>query len=80
MSFRPSALSNPQSMLLYKPQMPAGTPGQKPTTAPPPISLSVVSDEEEAKDKEEGMPMAAKVILGAVVAGALGLLVYRLVR
>lgn len=79
MRFRPSALSNPQ--LALRP-MPGRLPGAKPRGIPGGIQVPGRSPivPETIEREEEGMPMAAKVILGAVVAGALGLLVYRLVR
>ena len=77
MHFRPSALSNPQQVLTYKPKMPFTT-GKKQVYVPTLVPKTVVENEEEKK--EEGLPMPAKVAIGAGVAAVLGLLVYRLVR
>ena len=81
MHFRPSALSNPQQVLTYKPKMPFA-PGRKPSVNLPKIVPQVVEvgDEEGGEEKEEGLSMPAKVAIGAGVAAVLGLLVYRLVR
>jgi len=77
MSFRPSALSNPQQVLTYKPKMPF-TPGKKPVSVPTLVPKTVEGGGEEKK--EEGLSMPVKVAIGAGVAAVLGLLVYRLVR
>jgi hypothetical protein len=78
MHFRPSALSNPQQVLTYKPKMPFA-PGRKPAPKVPTLVPQVVDVRGEEK-KEEGLSMPAKVAIGAGVAAVLGLLVYRLVR
>ena len=78
MHFRPSALSNPQQVLTYKPKMPF-TSGRKPAPKVPILVPQVVDVRGEEK-KEEGLSMPAKVAIGAGVAAVLGLLVYRLVR
>jgi hypothetical protein len=84
MSFRPSALSNPQLALRPLPgRLPSATPrgvpgGIKVPGRAPVVPETISSGEGEAG--EEGLPMAAKIAIGAAVAGALGFLVYRLVR
>ncbi len=71
MSFRPSALSNPKAVPMYRPRMPF-SPGMR-----APIVVPQTLEEEK---KEEGLSMPVKVAIGAGVAAVLGLLVYRLVR
>jgi hypothetical protein len=77
MSFRPSALSNPQQVLTYKPKMPF-TPGKKPVSVPTLLPKTVVENEEEKEEKSEGMPQWAKVLIGVGVAGVLGFGVFKL--
>jgi hypothetical protein len=84
MHFRPSALSNPQQVLTYKPKMPTTRVLQRPIPKPSvnlqPINIPSAGGDEGEEKEEEGLSMPVKVAIGAGVAAVLGLLVYRLVR
>jgi hypothetical protein len=82
MPFRPSALSNPQQVLTYKPKMPTTRvlqrPIPKPSVSLQPINLPSAG-EDKGEEKEEGLPQWAKVLIGVGVAGVLGYGVVKLI-
>lgn len=78
MQFRPSALSNPNLQRV----------GEG-TVAVPPVArrsgkveeiIAKVTEKEETGGESEGLPMPVKVAIGLGLAGALGFLVFKLVK
>jgi len=72
--FQPSALSNPAvSTGIITTRLPD-------VTVAPPKTAKDALDKSKQKEESEGLPMPVKVAIGVGVAGALGFLVYSLIK
>ena len=74
MQFRPSALSNPNLQRVEGGSFPSVRRSGKVEGI-----IAKVTEKEE-KEESEGLPMPVKVAIGVGVAGALGFLVYNLIK
>lgn len=75
MQFRPSALSNPNLQRVESGSLPSVRSSGKVEEI-----LAKVTEKEETGGESEGLSMPIKVAIGVGVAGALGFLVYTLIK
>lgn len=75
MQFRPSALSNPNLQRVESGSFPSVRSSGKVEEI-----LAKVTEKEETGGESEGLSMPIKVAIGVGVAGALGFLVYTLIK